>query len=50
MQETEKSVPHKPTKKWFEPEETAFMVGSLQIKEDDDILSWRENGGSKVTV
>ena len=37
-------------KKWFEPEETAFMVGNLEIGEDDDIPSWRENAGSKVTV
>ena len=37
-------------KKWFEPEETAFMVGNSEIGEDDDIPSWRENGGSKFTV
>ena len=37
-------------KKWFEPEETAFMVGNSEIGEDNDIPSWRENGGSKFIV
>ena len=35
-------------KKWFEPEDTAYMVVNLEISEDDDIPSYRENGGSKV--